>query len=545
MTSPIEGKLIWKDASGDAELLYLNPDHNQNTRLVAPDKISNDIVPSAAGQNVEFTLVEVARPGQRPRRQITRVTVPGRPFVQRPTIAALVPPEDDFQGFINPYNFVPTVKRDTGTSNLGDSRPAGHHQLLPDLYSGWITVKMIVKTPLLVPDACVTIDENDHKTFDIRTNNAGQVLIPPTSVKGMLRSAYETVTNSRFSIFQHTEPLTYRSYPQPQPPHRKPHPNSPQELLDEEFHPASKIDDLSPADRVFGWTRSKTRGVDSGESHDSYAGQISIGPIVPVPGEVKIQSGTTLAILSGPKPQQTRFYLGQKNKEGAIEPLPNSKNKILYSIKQNPRAWLRGRKIYPHHRNRPDDYWKKEDAEYCCKEKGDQNQTMQRWVGLDSQFTFTLSLRNLSSFELGALIYLLKLPKGRFHRLGGAKPLGFGSVRLKLVEENSSLATGSEWVNILENLGDPVKVDPERIQNLLECFNGLVIPEALNRQAFERSAEGFDSPIHYPRPYPERGAEENEGFNWFKKNENITNQFSLPDILIKEPKLPYFPAENN
>lgn len=39
---------------------------------------------------------------------------------------------------------------------------------------------------------------------------------------------------------------------------------------------------------------------------------------------------------------------------------------------------------------------------------------------------------NLSAVELGALAWLLSLPKEHFFRFGGGKPLGFGSVRLDL-----------------------------------------------------------------------------------------------------------------
>lgn len=38
----------------------------------------------------------------------------------------------------------------------------------------------------------------------------------------------------------------------------------------------------------------------------------------------------------------------------------------------------------------------------------------------------------LELVELGALLWLLDLPKEHYHRLGGGKPFGFGSVKLSI-----------------------------------------------------------------------------------------------------------------
>src|SRR5262249_53330867 len=40
-----------------------------------------------------------------------------------------------------------------------------------------------------------------HKDFPVRVDADGKPLVPPTSIKGMLRSAYEAVTNSRLAVF--------------------------------------------------------------------------------------------------------------------------------------------------------------------------------------------------------------------------------------------------------------------------------------------------------------------------------------------------------
>lgn len=95
--------------------------------------------------------------------------------------------EDDFN-FINPYNFVEfeeDVKRkqwDTG--NL----------------SGKITCKIIVKTPLAIPDTekkkSIELKNHDeHYQYPFYSIN-NKHIIPGSEIRGMVRSAYETMTNS-------------------------------------------------------------------------------------------------------------------------------------------------------------------------------------------------------------------------------------------------------------------------------------------------------------------------------------------------------------
>ncbi len=111
--------------------------------------------------------------------------------------------------FHNPYNFVPAPPRDRKDPDLGDHRPVGQDRFDPHRYTGRITVRMVAETPLLVPDSeKVQEAPNGHKTFPLRVGPDGKPAIPASSVRGMLRSAYEAVTNSRFGTF--SRELRYR-----------------------------------------------------------------------------------------------------------------------------------------------------------------------------------------------------------------------------------------------------------------------------------------------------------------------------------------------
>lgn len=90
--------------------------------------------------------------------------------------------------FINPYDFV----------RLGSDVQRGEPS--DGTLSGKITVSLIVKTPLAIPDTDgITPDEIGHKTYPF-FRVEGKPIIPGSQLKGMFRSAYETLSNSCLSV---------------------------------------------------------------------------------------------------------------------------------------------------------------------------------------------------------------------------------------------------------------------------------------------------------------------------------------------------------
>ena len=112
------------------------------------------------------------------------------------------------------------------------------------MWTGHIPIKLTTVTPLVLPDAGGEDRLSDtHQTYDVHDR------IREPSLRGMLRNAYEVVTNSRYGNFSKDEPLEYGAGPKK----REKYDKSPLELLDLSLHPASSLDTLSPADRLFGW----------------------------------------------------------------------------------------------------------------------------------------------------------------------------------------------------------------------------------------------------------------------------------------------------
>lgn len=112
-------------------------------------------------------------------------------------------------GFLNPYVMLSTPPRLPDSTVWGDRPPAGHHRLSSDHYRGTITVTMTAESPLLLLDQSGTKDGPRR----VRRGPDSQPLLDPTAVKGMLRSAFETASNSRFGVFNHPKRLVMRASP--------------------------------------------------------------------------------------------------------------------------------------------------------------------------------------------------------------------------------------------------------------------------------------------------------------------------------------------
>ncbi len=113
--------------------------------------------------------------------------------------------------FINPYNFV-RLPSDTGT----DDRSAPfqlHHKYQDNCYTGRLVCSLKVITPLFIPDPgtreLIDGGKKGERLYFNRNSN-GNPSIPATSIKGMIRNIYETITSSCFSQLN-TERLDFRN----------------------------------------------------------------------------------------------------------------------------------------------------------------------------------------------------------------------------------------------------------------------------------------------------------------------------------------------
>lgn len=102
--------------------------------------------------------------------------------------------------FINPYNFVPVdFSKNTKTNNVEEKKS--------DRKTGVIKCSIYTKTPIAILD---TSEKNMleikkgktrilHPEYPFMKNENGAYMIPGSTIRGMIRSVYETLTNSCFS----------------------------------------------------------------------------------------------------------------------------------------------------------------------------------------------------------------------------------------------------------------------------------------------------------------------------------------------------------
>ena len=344
---------------------------------------------------------------------------------------------------------------------------------------------------------------------------------------------------------------------------------APQDLLAENTAPPCRLTELSPADRVFGWVNQ--------DGHGSYKGQLRVSTITCLDGKAAIeplggQDGQPLAILGQPKPAQARFYAARTP---AGEPLTRDPQHKRDEKKEGyaPGTGLRGRKVYPHQRQAESaDYWNiaTEGADPLPapfnnrtvyrewqangNEAADQHRSITAWVKPGTRFRLDLDVVNLSDQELGALLWLLSLKDGYF-RLGGGKPLGFGSARVEIA--GLDLATGKALSAEYRAFGQTESATGPRIRTLEEAATVIdayqkALPGVLGEpgkqfanlsviKAFLNATKGGALPVHYPRT-DQQSRPSGESYKWFVQNEKSDSKrherFSLPALQDTNRGLP-------
>lgn len=165
-------------------------------------QISQDLI-GRAGTDIP---VEFAEEGGKP----VRIRHRGQPYIPAPSqpkaTAPAVSPAARLSPthFAHPYYFLRMDDREKFIGDLADANPPTHARYEETLYSGTIRVRLTTKTPLLLCDTspgAATEGPPGHFTYRVLRDADGKPLLAASSVRGMLRSAYEAITNSRFGVF--------------------------------------------------------------------------------------------------------------------------------------------------------------------------------------------------------------------------------------------------------------------------------------------------------------------------------------------------------
>jgi len=289
---------------------------------------------------------------------------------------------------MNPYNFVPFDLDNPPQPRV----PIWHHTLFSTseqkVYSGELLLDIWTEKPLFIGTSPLPANYPDNPKEHIR-NKAQQLIIPGTSLKGLLRTVVETLCRGCMTGYndRHNKANWL--------PRNKNNKESP-------FLCCRNSEKLCISCRIFGMI---------GKS-SPFLGKVSIEDAIvypKTPEELKekpdLATPLFLPLLDGPKPRHTAFY---KNEDDDLV----------------------GRKFYYHRKDivapvaliKPD--------------KDNPGQLHNQYVhpvAPGAWFSARLNFRNLTDEEFAALLFSITLEReGMRHQIGYAKPAGLGIIMIEL-----------------------------------------------------------------------------------------------------------------
>ncbi|MBK9709829.1 MAG: hypothetical protein IPO81_00620 [Kouleothrix sp.] len=371
----------------------------------------------------------------------------------------------------NPYDFVPLE----GMPTYLPTRPV--HEQVTGLCGG-VLFAIEVLTPLCIHHDPGKPDTQNRYAF---ANLGGRPILPATSLKGMLRSVHEAVTNSTLGMLKSENRRGW---------YRRRIPKS-------YLPPADRVDRLTASEALFGVVVGKddesadAKGRLAGKAANnetmSYAGRLLFNDI---PITVRMDPQRVSRPQGGqPKPEHESFYF---DRSGAIL----------------------GRKFYYHQQ----DY--KRVLDIYRQNRG--MREIEVWaVPAGTWLNGNLRFFNLSEFELAALLYSLVLEDGLAHKLGYGKPLGLGSIHIRVEGLEVERIEGDIPARFL-SYGERSTEDwADKVPNLREAAKAAW----LARPGGESSYAAFVAVTRWPQTenfiYPE--------FDFFRRQRNTSQQTTLWD----------------
>jgi CRISPR/Cas system CSM-associated protein Csm3 (group 7 of RAMP superfamily) len=239
------------------------------------------------------------------------------------------------------------------------------------------------------------------KVFNFLRNSQGTPILQGASLKGMVRSIYEAMTDSCMALAA-TSKLSKKS-------HYTTKEYEYEDIGDYRHNNCDHIERLCPACRMFGTIQ--------GESIHCQ-GKVVFSDAVMTSGEL-IKERCFLRELSSPKPRHHATYALQGN---------------VNAVKR-----IRGRKFYYHQGEAPP-FLVEENKEH--KSNG-RSIVIDEYARVSSEFNFHVRFENLEKDELGKLLLAIELHDGLGHKMGLGKAIGLGSCCISVDVEDSLTTQGS------------------------------------------------------------------------------------------------------
>lgn len=222
--------------------------------------------------------------------------------------------------------------------------------------------------------------------------------------------------------------------------------------------------DTDLAEAIFGYTKSQGQG-----KGRAYAGRVFItdARLNGDPDQAWLAGGAPVVprILGSPKPTTFQHYL--------VQTAPNQSASLHHYASDTPvETVIRGHKLYWHKGNVGVQDIQEEDPG----EKHDTQHTQIRPVRVGVTFDFRIYFENLSSPELGALLWVLDKAQNDAYRLklGMGKPYGMGAVKIESTlhltnpaQRYKRLFQDEKWAGGSKSKGDLVERAIEQFEQFI------------------------------------------------------------------------------
>lgn len=341
-----------------------------------------------------------------------------------------------------PYNFIPLngkVVDFNYTPNL--DRFYKNDSKEEKFYTGEIEIEITNITPLFIGDN--NENKNNYFSFNVLRNNKKQYCIPGSSLRGLLRNSIEIVSYGKFqNINQKVGNIDLFKF-------------IPKAI--EEANKNSDFLDLSEC--LFG-------------KETCFATRLYFEDLI-CTNLKGINEKSWHKILSTPNITAVKFYLDNKEVK-FVKDIKQYDTKYNLNPK-NSRIIIRGYKQYHH---RKDDYKTNKPNKNMSKEV--------MTIKENSTFKGKMRFVNLKNYELGALMFILNLPDGCKHKIGGLKPLGLGSIDIKTKVRILDIDQHYKAIFENDNFKDNYNyLSDEDIKNHIKLFDELMLKKLENEQKYK------------------------------------------------------------
>ncbi|OPX19077.1 MAG: CRISPR-associated RAMP family protein [Desulfobacca sp. 4484_104] len=222
-----------------------------------------------------------------------------------------------------------------------------------------------------------------------------------------------------------------------------------------------------------------------------------------------------LKVLGEPHPTSYNFYLIDPHNHNQVrnyDGLPITDNRGQLGQPAGD-VQLRGRKFYFHH---PCQDW----AAYRCADPDQFRRVLNKVKPLapGNSFQFQVQFRNLSDAELGLLLYCLILEENLRHKLGLARALGFGTVKIEC--QSLMVTRNGDRYTLLDA---PSEDETSKIQQYINTFKtaaagsnteGVSFDDLKNVKKLKKILDPSQAPANPDYP----------GFTWYRDHKNKTLQ---------------------